>query len=101
MYDIIVQDALMPARANKPISVTLGALAERAESRVKSGDYSSISEVVRAGLRALDREDAVFDALLKAKVEEALADKRPILPAAEAFAQMDAFIAAEKAKRGA
>lgn len=91
----------MPARANKPISVTLGPLAERAESRVKSGDYSSISEVVRAGLRALDREDAALDALLKAKVEEALADKRPILPAAEAFAQMDAFIAAEKAKRGA
>gem|GEM_PF-446411 len=99
MYDNVVQELYMPVRANKPISVTLGPLAQRAEARVKSGSYSSISEVVREGLRALDREEAVFDAILKAKVEEALADPRPDIPAEEAFAQMDAFIAEYK-KRG-
>jgi antitoxin ParD1/3/4 len=68
-------------RANKPVSVTLGPLSSRAEERVKSGQYASLSEVVRAGLRALDREEAMFDALLKAKVAEALADDRPDVPA--------------------
>ncbi len=80
----------MSARANKPISVTLGPLAQRAEAREKSGSYASISEVVRDGLRALDREDAMFDAMLKAKVEEALADPRPDIPAEEVFASLAA-----------
>ncbi len=82
----------MPARLNKPVSVTLGPLVERAEARVRSGNYASLSEVVRAGLRALEREEAMMDALLKAKVEEALADQRPDLTADEAFARMEAFI---------
>jgi antitoxin ParD1/3/4 len=90
----------MAARANKPISVTLGPLAQRAEARVKSGSYASISEVVRDGLRALDREDAMFDAILKAKVEEALADPRPDIPAEEVFAGLAARHEA-RLKRGA
>lgn len=90
----------MAARANKPISVTLGPLAERVEARVRSGGYASASEVVRAGLRALEREEAAFDAMLKARVEEALADGRPDVDAEEAFARLDAFIAARKADRG-
>ena len=36
---------------------TLGPLTGAAQERVKSGRYASVSEVVRAGLRALDRED--------------------------------------------
>jgi antitoxin ParD1/3/4 len=67
----------MSVRVNKPVSVTLGPLAAKAEARVRSGDYSSISEVLRDGIRALDREDATFEAILKAKVKEALADGRP------------------------
>lgn len=90
----------MPARANKPVSVTLGPLAARVEERVKSGQYSSISEVVRADLRALDREEAAFDVILRAKVEQALADPRPAIPARQAFAELDARIAAYKARRG-
>jgi len=73
----------MSARANKPISVTLGPLAAKAEARVRSGDYSSLSEVLRDGIRALDREDATFEAILKAKVREALADGRPDIGADE------------------
>lgn len=89
----------MPARANKPVSVTLGPLAARAEARVRGGDYASVSEVVRAGLRALDREEAAFEAILKAKVAEALADPRPSIPIDEAFAQLDTHIARYKAKK--
>jgi antitoxin ParD1/3/4 len=91
----------MSARANKPVTVTLGGLAERAEARVRSGAYSSISEVVRAGLRALDREEAMMDELLKARVRQYLANPGPDIPAEEAFARMDQFIADQKAKRGA
>jgi antitoxin ParD1/3/4 len=78
----------MPARANKPFSVTLGPLAARAEGRVKAGQYASLSEVVRAGLRALDREEEMFDAVLKAKVVEALADKRPNVQADDLEARL-------------
>jgi antitoxin ParD1/3/4 len=73
----------MATRANRPVSVTLGPLAAAAEERVKQGRYASISEVVRAGLRALEREEAEFDAILKRKVEEAMADPRPDIPADE------------------
>ena len=73
----------MPARVNKPISVTLGPLAARAEARVRSGAYASISEVVRDGLRALDREDAMIEGWLKARIEQMRANPRPDIPAEE------------------
>ncbi len=72
----------MAARANKPVSVTLGPLAGQAEARVRSGAYASMSEVVRAGLRALGREEVLMDALLRARVEAAMADSRPDVSAA-------------------
>lgn len=78
----------MAARANKPISVTLGPFAEKVERRLKAGEYASASEVVRAGLRALEREDELFDEILKAKVEEALADPRPSISLDEAFGRL-------------
>ena len=78
----------MTARANKPVSITLGPLAARAEGRVKAGQYSSLSEVVRAGLRALDREEQLFDALLKVKVAAALADERPNVSADDLEARL-------------
>lgn len=105
----------MAARTNKPITVTLGSLAERVEARVRSGDYASVSEVVRAGLRALDREEALLERLfvpideddpewiarVREKIEEAFTDPRPPIPIEDAFARRDAHIAARKAKRGA
>jgi antitoxin ParD1/3/4 len=80
----------MASRANKPVSVTLGPLAAAAEARVKQGRYASMSEVVRAGLRALEREEAEFDAILKRKVEEAMVDPRPDLTMEEATAALEA-----------
>ncbi len=74
------------------VSVTLGEMGVRAREHVAMGRYASLSEVVRAGLRALDREEAALDAMLKAKVAEALADKRPGIPFEEAFAQISAAL---------
>ena len=80
----------MPARSAKPVTVTLGPLAEMARARVDSGRYGSLSEVVRAGLRALEREEEALDAILKARVEEALADPEPSIPQADVFAALRA-----------
>ena len=80
----------MASRADKPVTVTLGPLSGTAQARVKSGRYASVSEVVRAGLRALDREEELLDALLKARVAEALADTAPPLDQAEVFAGLRA-----------
>ncbi|UIJ74220.1 type II toxin-antitoxin system ParD family antitoxin [Aurantimonas sp. HBX-1] len=41
--------------------------------------------MLRAGLRALDRETAARDAVMKAGIEEALGDPRPSVPAPDVF----------------
>ncbi|MCJ2065606.1 type II toxin-antitoxin system ParD family antitoxin [Methylobacterium sp. J-088] len=90
-------------RASRPVTVTLGDLQDRVDARVQSGSYTSVSEVVRAGLRALDREEAALDAVLRQRVQEALDDPRPAIPADQVFAELQAHHAARvtAAKRGA
>ncbi|WP_353218040.1 type II toxin-antitoxin system ParD family antitoxin [Sandarakinorhabdus sp.] len=58
----------MATRASKPVTVTLGELADAAQARVSTGRYASLSEVVRAGLRALDREEAALDDLIRVRI---------------------------------
>ena len=78
----------MASRAIKPVSVTLGSLTKAAQARVETGRYASLSEVVRAGLRALDREEAELNALLKARISQALADTRPPVSHEDVFASL-------------
>lgn len=75
-------------RTSRPITVTLGDLQERVDARVKSGSYASASEVLRAAVRALDREEAALDEGLRRRVDEALADPRPNIPAREVFRRL-------------
>lgn len=94
LYDKIVQGAIRGGtkdptmRPSKPVSVTLGELQARVDARLQSGAYASVSEVLRAGLRALDREEAAIDAVLRQKVQEALDDPRPSIPADQVFAEL-------------
>lgn len=78
----------MPAPAEKPVTVTLGKMGGLARRLVEEGRYASVSEVMRAGLRALEREEAVLDELIKVKVAEALADPRPPIPMEQVFAEL-------------
>lgn len=75
-------------RTSRPITVTLGELQERVEARVKSGAYASASEVMRAAVRALDREEAALDDWLRRRVDEAFADPRPDVPARDVFKRL-------------
>jgi antitoxin ParD1/3/4 len=77
-------------RTSRPITVTLGDLHDHVEARVKSGAYASASEVVRAAIRALDREEAAVNDWLRQKVEEAFADPRPNVPPSDVFKRLRA-----------
>jgi len=74
--------------ASDEVVVTLGDMAESAEAHIAAGTFETISEVVREGLRALDREQARFDEICRKKIDEALADPRPPVPLEEAFARV-------------
>jgi antitoxin ParD1/3/4 len=87
-------------RASRPITVTLGELQSNVEARVKSGKYASASEVIRAGIRALDREEAAVDSWLKSRIEDAFSDPRPSVPAEDVFRRLRAHHAKKsKTKR--
>jgi antitoxin ParD1/3/4 len=75
-------------RTSRPITVTLGDLQPSVEARVKSGAYASASEVMRAAVRALDREEAAIADLLRRRVDEAFADPRPNIPARTVFKKL-------------
>lgn len=72
-------------RTSRPITVTLGELQESVEARVQSGAYASASEVMRAAVRALDREETAQTEWLRRQIDEALADPRPPSPVRDVF----------------
>ncbi len=78
------------ASAQNTIRVDLGALRRAVEERVESGSYASPDEVIRAGLLALEREEAGLNEWLTRLAEEALADPRPSIPAAQVFRELRA-----------
>jgi len=77
-------------RTSRPITVTLGEFQEKVDARVASGAYASASEVMRAAIRALEREEAAAQDWLTRAVDEALADPRPSMSMDEAFERLEA-----------
>ena len=75
-------------RSSRPVTVTLGALQSKVSARVKSGAYASASEVMRAALRALDREETALDGVLKSRIAAAFDDKRASVPAETVFERL-------------
>jgi antitoxin ParD1/3/4 len=77
--------------AQNTVIVDLGPLRQKVEERVKSGSYASADEVIRAGLLALEREEASTNEWLIQLAEESLADPEPSVPAAEVFRELRAI----------
>ncbi len=87
-------------RTSRPVTVTLGDLQKHVDARVESGAYASTSEVLRAAIRALDREESAVNDWLRQRVDEAFADPRPNVPAGEVFKRLRAHHAQQvKAER--
>ena len=72
------------------VVVDLGSFRGAVEERVKAGSYASTDEVIRAGLLALEREEAGTNEWLIQLAEESLADPRPSVPAAQVFRELRA-----------
>jgi antitoxin ParD1/3/4 len=86
-------------RTTQQFSITLPhEMAEAVERKIKSGDYASVSEVVRDGVRALLERDAAVERWLREEVvlghKEYLADPAKGVPA-------DAILGQIKARRSA
>jgi putative addiction module CopG family antidote len=77
--------------AQNTVIVDLGPLRRSVEERVKSGSYASADEVIRAGLLALEREEAGTNEWLIQLAEESLADPEPSVPVAEVFRELRAI----------
>lgn len=63
-------------------------LADMAKQLVSSGEFGSVSEVMRSGLRALERDREEHQerlAVIRESVQSAIADPRPPVPIDEAF----------------
>ena len=73
----------------EPITIDLGEHHARVQARIDSGEYSSVTEVIQAGLEALEREEAEFNEYLREKIKEAYDDPRPSIPAEEVFERLE------------
>ena len=74
----------------KAIRVDLGAQHASLERRLKSGQYGDAGEVLRAALRALDREESTLEDVLREEVRASMADKRRSVPAEDVFRRLEA-----------
>ncbi|MNL76494.1 hypothetical protein D3C87_2024690 [compost metagenome] len=72
---------------SEPITVTLDEQQELLDRLLESGAYDSASDVVKAALIALDRAE---EADLRAKIQEAIDDPEPDIPAESVFAELRA-----------
>lgn len=77
-------------RSSRPVTVTLGKQQSILDASLASGNYESASEVVRAALRALRRQDDILNEVMSEKIRESLQDSRPDIPMNEVFAKLPA-----------
>ena len=75
-----------------PITVNLGPLAARAEARMATGEYESVSDLLQEGLRALSS--------VRKRLVDRAANPKPSIPIDEAFARLREYAERRKAKRG-
>lgn len=75
------------------VNVSIGNLEEYALEKVAQGEYESVSEVVREGLRLLKRREELWQAKIRAKIDEGMADCRAgrTVPAEEAWEKFRAW----------
>lgn len=94
-------------RASKPLTITLPAkMAAKVKARVAGGDYASESEVIRDGLRALEREDELHEAELEhwlrtegaKRVAAYEAGEMKLIPAPAMRARLGAYMKRRRAK---
>jgi antitoxin ParD1/3/4 len=78
------------ATTQNTLVVDLGPMRKSVEDRVQSGSYASADEVIRAGILALEREEAATNGWLIQLAEDSLADPRPSVPAAQVFRELRA-----------
>ncbi|MBX5160365.1 type II toxin-antitoxin system ParD family antitoxin [Rhizobium sp. NZLR8] len=76
-------------RSSKPITVTLGSQQKSLDARLQSGAYSSASEVIRAALRALDREEDAIDEIMRQRIREAIDDPGSDIDADTVFERLE------------
>ena len=77
-------------RTSRPITVTLGACQEKVDTWVAAGTYGSASEVLRAGVLALEREQAAVDDWIRREVQQRLSDPNPLEDMDAVFDRLEA-----------
>jgi antitoxin ParD1/3/4 len=86
-------------RTTQQFSITLpNDMAEAVESKIKSGHYATVSEVVRDGVRALLERDAAVERWLR---EEVVAGHEAYLANPSEGIPADAILGRIKARRAA
>jgi antitoxin ParD1/3/4 len=87
-------------RNSKPITVTLRNQQTSIDRRLASAEYDSASEIVRAGLRALDREEEILRQIMSVKVRAAFESPCPDIAAEDVFARLRAHRAEHGESQG-
>lgn len=82
--------------ADRDPALNLGQFTERAEAFLDDDFYESVEEVLDDALRLMEKRREAFNAMVREKIAEALADPRPSVPIDEAFDRIRANIEARR-----